>query len=163
MASASPYIAPRDVTIGQHVALLRKSRHLKQGDLAAQITAAGHSITNSTISKTELGERVVRPAELAAFARFFGLRPSDLSGDPADDAPAPLLPQPKAAPVKPVVAPAEPVPAPAATSPAQATAPADYADALARMAAAIEELVGVIRAAAAPAEETHARLVAVGD
>jgi transcriptional regulator with XRE-family HTH domain len=155
MAEPSRFTSPRDTTIGQNIALLRRSRGLQQKELAAQLQAMGHDLKNSLISRTEAGERVVRPHELRAFAEFFRVKPSDLSGDPSDDsAQHTLLPTPRTAPHAALRA---PEPAPQA-EPAPAAAD-DVAAALNRMADALEALVVEVRAGAQP---SRPRLSAVG-
>lgn len=63
---------------GQIIRALRKEKKISQGQLAARLQVMGIDLEQTSISRIELGERVVADYELRALARVFHVKMEDL-------------------------------------------------------------------------------------
>lgn len=61
--------------LGQNLVALRTKAGLKQRELAALVTAAGHKMALSTVSRIETGDRVMSVADLLAFSKALRVPP----------------------------------------------------------------------------------------
>lgn len=67
--------------LGVRVRTLRTARGLTQADLAKRLTAAGHPLHTTTITKLENGARPTLAAEIEAMAAIFGVPVGAMFGD----------------------------------------------------------------------------------
>ena len=71
---------PRKNLIGNHIFRLRKSRHLSQKEMAAQLQVRGFNFSELTILRIEKGTRLVTDIELKILCDYFHITPNDILG-----------------------------------------------------------------------------------
>ncbi len=67
-----------DKKVGQRIRQLRLARGLSGEQLAARLQLNGCNISQTTVSKIELGNRHIYPAEIKALCDIFGVSLDDL-------------------------------------------------------------------------------------
>lgn len=63
----------QDISIGKNIRALRRSAHLTQEQMAAELCGRGIPISRSIYSQMECGRYNIRVSELTAFAEIFGV------------------------------------------------------------------------------------------
>jgi transcriptional regulator with XRE-family HTH domain len=71
-------IGPTGRIVAGNIARLRKRSGLSARDLAAQLTANGRTVSQSSLTRMEQGKRVVTADDLTALAVAFGVSPAAL-------------------------------------------------------------------------------------
>ncbi len=71
-----------DAAFGRRVRELREAAGLTQRQLASQMTAAGHTMHQTTIAKIEAGQRPVLVKESSALAGVLGVSQADMMPGP---------------------------------------------------------------------------------
>jgi transcriptional regulator with XRE-family HTH domain len=71
---------PVDVRVGEQIEMLRRARGLTQQHLVTEMDKAGLRSSVKIVCMIENGQRVVTQAERAAFAKFFNVKITHLTG-----------------------------------------------------------------------------------
>lgn len=71
-------IGPTGRTVAANIARLRKRSGMTSRELAGRLTAAGRSVSQSSVTRMERAERIVTADDLAALAVAFGVSPAAL-------------------------------------------------------------------------------------
>lgn len=77
-------IGPTGRTVAANIARLRKRSGMTARDLSGRLTAAGRSVSQSSVTRMERAERIVTADDLTALAAVFGVSPAALLLPPED-------------------------------------------------------------------------------